>query len=121
MTIVQRATFASEEARSRQVAVDIAMDLFAMTCAISRALRTDAKGARAPLEDAGVLADLFCRDTRRAVTGRFRALFRNDDARKYRIGQSVLAGDQAWLETGTIGLGRSIDELRPLGETAAAP
>jgi alkylation response protein AidB-like acyl-CoA dehydrogenase len=79
--------------------VDIANELFAMAAAVSRAQTLkdhgspDAAGARE-------LADLFCRDARRQVGRLFHGLWSNDDAFKYKVGQHVLAGEHAWIETG---------------------
>ena len=83
--------------------VDIANELFAMASAASRAhalARTGDENAR----DAGELADLFCRDSRRKVQSLFRDLWRNDDVRKYRTGVNVMAGGHAWFETGVLEL-----------------
>jgi alkylation response protein AidB-like acyl-CoA dehydrogenase len=83
--------------------VDIANELFAMASAASRAhalARTGDENAR----DAGELADLFCRDSRRKVQSLFRDLWRNDDVRKYRTGVNVMAGGHAWFETGVLAL-----------------
>ena len=49
------------------------------------------------------LCDLFCRNSRRKVQRLFRELWRNDDVRKYRLGQSVLRGDHIWFEAETMG------------------
>jgi alkylation response protein AidB-like acyl-CoA dehydrogenase/CBS domain-containing protein len=92
--------------------VDIAMDLFVMTAAVvhAQALRRRRTDNCA---EARTLADLFCRTARRAVTARFRALWRNDDAQMYRAGRAVLEGRHAWLETGIVGLRRDADWLAP--------
>jgi alkylation response protein AidB-like acyl-CoA dehydrogenase len=92
--------------------VDIAMELFAMTAVIGRARRM--RDERHPAaRQAQRLAELFCRTSRRTVADRFRALWRNDDRVKYAVGRSVLAGDQAWLESGIIGLRREASDLEP--------
>ena len=49
-----------------------------------------------------VLADLFCRNARRRIAGNFRAMWRNDDDRKYRVARQVLDGKHRWLEEGVI-------------------
>jgi alkylation response protein AidB-like acyl-CoA dehydrogenase len=83
--------------------VDVANELFAMTAAVSRAHRMAERG-EAHAQEAQNLADLFCRDSRRRVKRLFSDLWRNDDYRKYRVGQQVLRGEHAWLEEGVIGL-----------------
>jgi alkylation response protein AidB-like acyl-CoA dehydrogenase len=92
--------------------VDVANELFAMaaTCSRAEALR---RAGRPEAAGAGALADQFCRGARRKVKARFAALWRNDDAAAYRTGQAVLAGEHAWLEQGGIGLGVTVDDLRP--------
>jgi hypothetical protein len=100
--------------------VDIAMELFAMTATIGRARRMRSEGHHATHE-ADRLCDLFCRTSRRTIATRFRALWRNDDARKYAVGRSVLAGADEWLETGIIGLGHTAEELVPRPFTTAQP
>jgi alkylation response protein AidB-like acyl-CoA dehydrogenase len=90
--------------------VEVAMDLFAMTCAVVHAQRLREAGAPAA-RDAGLLARLFCRMSRRAIAQRFRALWRNEDMLRYQTGRAVLAGRYQWLETGIIGLGRSEESL----------
>ncbi len=83
--------------------VDVANELFAMTAAIFRAHRMRENG-QAGAERAAVLADLFCRDSRRRVKRLFAEMWRNDDVQKYRVAQQVLRGEHAWLEEGVIGL-----------------
>ncbi|HEY2513313.1 MAG TPA: acyl-CoA dehydrogenase family protein [Polyangiaceae bacterium] len=92
--------------------VDIAMELFAMTAAIARAdgLRM-AESATAP--DAVELADVFCRTSIEVVQARFRALWRNHDARKDELARHVLEGRERWLEEGIVGLGKSAQEIAP--------
>jgi alkylation response protein AidB-like acyl-CoA dehydrogenase len=102
--------------------VDIAMELFAMSAAVSRSasLRAQEVLARPSKEAHGALADLFCRNAERKVRGLFGALWRNDDRLKYRVGREVLAGRAAWLEEGTLGLGLDADALRPTSVPPAA-
>ncbi len=80
--------------------VDIGADLLTMTAAIVRAKMlkdrgTDERGAEA-------LADAYCRQARRRISGSFRALFRNDDSATYAIAQRFLSGEFEWLERGVI-------------------
>jgi alkylation response protein AidB-like acyl-CoA dehydrogenase len=93
-------------------AVDVAMNLFAMSASVSRAhrMRVDLDPMA---DDARRLADLACRNGRRAVRAHFRAFWQNDDAAKYGVGLRVLHGRDVWLERGTIGLAATADELRP--------
>jgi hypothetical protein len=51
------------------------------------------------------MADLFSRQSRRKVNQLFASVFSNDDDRTYRLAQSVLKGEQAWLEEGMVRLG----------------
>lgn len=93
-------------------AVDVGNELFAIAAAVSRAQRlADTRGADAA--HARELADLFCRSARRRVRSLFRALWHNDDARKVRVAQHVLAGEHAWLERGTMGIPFTAEELVP--------
>jgi len=81
--------------------VDVANELFAMAASVSRAQSLTEQGS----PDAGKateLADLFCRNARRTVGRLFRALWANDDARKYKVGLKVLDGQHAWLEKGIV-------------------
>jgi hypothetical protein len=48
------------------------------------------------------LADVFCRHARRRVEERFAAVFDNDDVATYRLAQSVLQGEHAWMERGMV-------------------
>ncbi|MGH7466552.1 MAG: acyl-CoA dehydrogenase family protein [Longimicrobiales bacterium] len=77
--------------------VDVGAELFAMaaSCARARAL-TRAGGD----PSAVTLADAFCRAARRRVNAHFRAVFKNDDAARYRLAQDVLGGRYSWLESG---------------------
>jgi len=83
--------------------VDIANLLFAMAASLSRA-GTMADRRHPQSAEAGALADLFCRDARRRVKRLFQDLWANDDDLKYRAAQRVLAGEQIWLEEGSMGL-----------------
>lgn len=80
--------------------VNIGTDLFAMAATCSKALQM--AGSSKEKENALELADLFCRQARGRVEKQFRALFRNSDAKAYRLAQDVLAGKYAWLENDII-------------------
>jgi alkylation response protein AidB-like acyl-CoA dehydrogenase len=101
--------------------VDIANELLAMSASVARAQAL--RDARLPeAASAARLADQFCVATRRKVRVLFRALWRNDDAEAYRFGREVLAGEHAWLEKGGIGLGLTVEDLRPRApEPASQP
>jgi alkylation response protein AidB-like acyl-CoA dehydrogenase len=93
--------------------VDIGMELFAMACAVSRAQHMKESG-HAHAREAAQLCDVFCRGARRRVKAHFRALWRNDDARKTKLARAVLDGGHAWMEQGALGL------PAPAGADAAA-
>jgi alkylation response protein AidB-like acyl-CoA dehydrogenase len=95
--------------------VDIANEMFAMAASVARVQSMRDEG-RADAENAAELADLFCRNARRKVSGLFRALWRNDDVRKYKVALKVLDGRHAWLETGILTLeDRKAAQLKPEG------
>jgi alkylation response protein AidB-like acyl-CoA dehydrogenase len=83
--------------------VDIANELFAMAATVSRA-QTLAHGGAPGAEEAGRMAEGFCRTARVRIRTLFRELWRNDDVAKYRLGLDVLAGRHEWLERGIMGL-----------------
>jgi alkylation response protein AidB-like acyl-CoA dehydrogenase len=93
-------------------AVDIAMELFAMTASVGRALRMGELGA-AEARSARVLADVFARSTRRRIEHLFRDLWHNDDSMAYALGRAVLDGEHEWLERGTMGVPWTIEEMTP--------
>jgi len=78
--------------------VDVGAELLAMAAACSRAQSMRLR--RENGEKAVELADLFCRGARRRIETLFRALWRNDDQRGYRLARRVLAGEHQWLEGG---------------------
>jgi alkylation response protein AidB-like acyl-CoA dehydrogenase len=92
--------------------VDIANELFAMAASISRAVALE-KAGRPEAAQAIRLADHFCVATRDRVEGLFDALWHNHDNEAYRTGRAVLAGEHAWLESGVIGLGVTVEQLTP--------
>jgi hypothetical protein len=92
--------------------VDVANELFAMAASVSRAHGMVEQG-HADGEKAVELADLFCRNARRKVSRLFNDLWFNDDVRKYKVAQKVLAGEHAWVEAGILGLGESAAALKP--------
>jgi hypothetical protein len=91
--------------------VEIGAELLAMTAACSRANALEAArrddGTAGRTGEADVpgpvdLADVFCRQARRRVEDRFKAVFDNDDVPTYRVAQQVLRGEHGWLETGMV-------------------
>jgi hypothetical protein len=83
--------------------VDVANELFAMAATVARA-RALAEKQREEATEAGRLADLFCRISRRRVQRLFDELWDNDDVQRYRAGVDVLDGRHLWLEKGILGL-----------------
>ena len=103
--------------------VDIAMELFAMSAAVTHAARL-ADGRYSEAEPARELADLFCRSARRKVRRLFADLWKNDDARKSRVAAAVMGDRYAWLERGILELGLPASAFRPrpfAGGEAARP
>jgi alkylation response protein AidB-like acyl-CoA dehydrogenase len=92
--------------------VDIANELFAMAASVTRAHGLRANG-HPNADKAAELADLFCRNARRKVGQLFRALWSNDDVRKYKVALKVLEGQHAWLEDGILNLEEQ--SLKPAG------
>ncbi|MCA9571499.1 MAG: acyl-CoA dehydrogenase family protein, partial [Myxococcales bacterium] len=78
--------------------VDIAMEIAVLCATVVRAhgrlVAHDPVAARA-IE----LADLHGHNARRVIEDRFRALWDNDDVRRYGVGRDVLAGHHAWMES----------------------
>jgi alkylation response protein AidB-like acyl-CoA dehydrogenase len=87
------------ERRQRLLAriVEIGAELTAVAAVCARA-RTMAEPRSA------ALADAFCRAARQRVHEQFRALGKNDDARTWKLAQSIVAGEHAWLEQGILDL-----------------
>ena len=83
--------------------VDIVNDLFAISAACVRAQALVAAG-KPEAREAVELADLFSRNASRRVDAAFKALWNNDDARKYAVAKHVLEGKHVWMEDGLMGL-----------------
>jgi alkylation response protein AidB-like acyl-CoA dehydrogenase len=80
-------------------AVDIGAELFAMSAACVRAQMLATEHGQ---KEAIVLADAFCVEARDRIAASFRALYGAHDEQLYKLAQSVLKGEHAWLETGII-------------------
>jgi alkylation response protein AidB-like acyl-CoA dehydrogenase len=80
--------------------VDVGAELMVMTAVVVRARWLVEKGSDAP--GANTLADLYCRQARRRIKDRFRALFKNDDTEGYSVARRYLDGDFEWLEKGVV-------------------
>jgi alkylation response protein AidB-like acyl-CoA dehydrogenase len=80
--------------------VEVGAELLAISAACSRAVMMVRKDPsnRGPVR----MADLFSRHSRRKVRQLFGSVFSNEDDRTYRLAQSVLKGEQAWLEEGIV-------------------
>jgi hypothetical protein len=92
--------------------VDIGADLLVMTAVILRAKMLEQDGGEE--SGANALADAYCRQARRRISARFRALFRNDDTATYAVSKRFLAGEFEWLEKGVI----SVESYRQQVEMA---
>ena len=79
--------------------VDVGAELFAMASAVVYA-GTIAKEQPERAEEAGELADLFCRQARRRIDALFGALWSNDDEHDYQAAQRLLDGRYAWIDEG---------------------
>lgn len=75
--------------------VDIGSELFAMAASCARAQKLQEPSAIA-------LADYFCQIARLKIDQLFEAIHHNADRPGYKLAQSVLAGDYAWLEAGKL-------------------
>ncbi len=98
--------------------IDVANELFAVAATVSRThamIQSGHPNAR----DAAELADLFCRQARRKIKRLFADLWSNDDVRKFKVAQGVLAGRQRWLETLFEGLEEG-DDFEPSAEPPPA-
>jgi len=93
-------------------AVDIGLELFALSASVSRAQRLRSENC-SEAESALKLVDLFGRRTKRKVNDLFRGFWKNEDARRYRLAREVMDGEFTWLEKGTLGLPYSTEDLKP--------
>jgi hypothetical protein len=80
-------------------AVDVGAELYAMSAACVRARMLATRDGR---PEAVELADVFCVMARERIAGHFRSLYGPHDLARYRLAQSVLRGEHAWLEHGIV-------------------
>ena len=82
--------------------VEIGGELLAISaaCSMAQMLAKQDAANRGPIR----MADLASRLSRRKVNQLFASVFHNDDDRTYKLAQSVLKGDEAWLEEGLVKL-----------------
>jgi hypothetical protein len=92
--------------------VDIVNDLFAISAACVRAQALVATG-KPEAREAVELADLFARGASRRVDATFKALWRNDDARKYGVAKRILDGKHVWMENELMGLSAAGSAANP--------
>lgn len=98
--------------------VDVGAELFVMAATCVRAME---KVRVNPTDGSPIqLADVFCRQARRRVKDRFRALFRNDDVATYRVATNLLAGEYSWLEEGMITHAETYGRPNPVDRDGAS-
>jgi len=95
--------------------VDIGADLLTMTAAVVRAKMLEGRGTGE--QGAEALADAYCRQARRRIGVRFRALFRNDDTATYAVAKRFLSGEFEWLEEGVLSSEPYREQLENLERT----
>jgi alkylation response protein AidB-like acyl-CoA dehydrogenase len=78
-------------------AVDVAMELFAMSASVVRAQRMVRQG-HPQAAQAVELADMTCRNSRRAIEDAFHAMWFNEDEQKYALAQKLLQGEYSFVE-----------------------
>jgi len=93
-------------------AVDVALEIFVMTCAIRRAQHLDETDA-ANAKSARRLTVAVARAAETRIRRDLRALWRNDDAIERRIGKDLLEGRHGWLEEGIQNLPYTTEDLVP--------
>jgi alkylation response protein AidB-like acyl-CoA dehydrogenase len=94
-------------------AVDVALELFALTAALTRAARMRGRESEHDARNAQLLAEQFARSASRRIDDILRNMWSNDDREKGELARSILAGEQLWLEQGTMGVPFTVDEMRP--------
>ena len=83
--------------------VEVGAELLAISAACSRAVMMVRKDPanRGPVQ----MANVFSRHSRRKVQQLFGSVFSNEDDQTYRLAQSVLRGEQLWMEEGMVRYG----------------
>lgn len=94
--LLHQAKLAKKQAFLRRI-VKAGLELFAITAVVARAHRM-VYDAHTNHREAVVLADLFCRRSRRRVDGYLRELWINDDRKMYEVAMDVLKGRHTWVE-----------------------
>ena len=89
-------------------AVDVGLELFALSATLLRADRE-----RATNPSAVELADDFARGACRRIDDKLRDLWSNDDRLHVRLANELLEGRFLWLEQGTMGVPFEVAELVP--------
>ncbi len=93
-------------------AVDVALEIFVLTCSVCRAQQlTDAGASHAT--SARRMADLAARECRERIEEHLKGMWHNHDAETYAFGRELLDGEHRWLEEGIVGIGATVEELRP--------
>ena len=100
--------------------VDIGAELFAIASACVYA-QTVGREYPERAEQAGELADLFCRQARLRVERLFTDLWSNEDDAGYTLAQKALDGRYRWLEEGVIDPSGEGPMLSPSAESDRQP
>ena len=98
--------------------VDIVNDLFAISAACVRA-QALVNAKRPEAKEAVELADLFARGASRRVDAAFKALWSNDDVKKYSVAKQVLDGKHVWMENELMGLSAASAKGGPVSQPRA--
>ncbi|MGE0791695.1 MAG: acyl-CoA dehydrogenase family protein [Sandaracinaceae bacterium] len=93
-------------------AVDVAMEIFVMSCAVHRAHRLESLD-RPNASSARELADVVAHRCRVRIDEQLHAMWHNDDALERELGLALLRGEHAWIEQGILGVPYSVEELTP--------
>jgi hypothetical protein len=89
-------------------AVDVALELFALTASVLRADRD-----RRAFPAGERLAEGFAQAARRRIDDRLRDMWRNEDYEQYQLASQLVRGDFIDLEQGAIGVPYSTHDLEP--------
>ena len=89
-------------------AVDVALELFALTASVLRAERE-----QQAFPPGVALAEGFAQGARRRIDDKLRDMWRNEDVEQYELAGALLRGDFRELEQGAIGVRYGVAELEP--------